>query len=392
MKKKSLVFAVATSICATAWLASHGIAADKPASASANSGSAAASANAGPPTSLSSAIAQKQDVPLILNANASVSPVANLELRPQVSNTLSKVHIKEGDTVKQGQLLFSLDQRIELANIEKARAQLAKDKASMLDLERQLRRSQELVAQKFISQGAADTLQAQVQAQQAQLKLDQANLQSAQVALDYTQIKAPLSGRIGAINVYPGSLVQTSTVLAQITQLDPINIGFTLPESELSALMAAQKAGKVSVQASVPNSNQWLSGKLSFIDNAVDSQAGNIKLKAQFDNREMRLWPGQFVQAQLTIATLKDAVVIPLAAVITNARGKSVYTIEADQTAKQRPITLLHNFGAKAAVSGLQGGEKVIVDGKQNLRTGGKVKEINQEAESRQSGKKDKPV
>ena len=248
------------------------------------------------------------------------------------------------------------------------------------------------MAQKFISQGAADTLQAQVQAQQAQLKLDQANLQSAQVALDYTQIKAPLSGRIGAINVYAGSLVQTSTVLAQITQLDPINIGFTLPESELGALMVAQKAGKVSVQASVPNSNKWLNGKLSFIDNAVDSQAGNIKLKAQFDNRELQLWPGQFVQAQLTIATLKDAVVIPMAAVITNARGKSVYTIEADQTAKQRPITLLHSFGAKAAVSGLQGGEKVIIDGKQNLRPGGKVKEISPVGDAGKSGKKDKPV
>lgn len=328
------------------------------------------------PTSVSTATALRQDVPILLSANANVTPVANLELRPQVSNTIAQVHIKEGEMVKQGQLMFSLDQRNEQANLAKARAQLAKDQASLQDLQRQLQRSQELAAQKFISQSSSDSLQAQVQSQLAQINLDKANISSAQVALAYTQIKAPMSGRIGAINVYPGSLVQTSTVLAQITQLDPIQISFTLPEKELPALLAARKQGKVKVQASLPNSTQWLDGQLSFIDNAIDTQAGNIKLKAEFDNRQQQLWPGQYVQAQLTVSTMKNAIVIPLAAIVTNAYGKSVYILDGQQSAKQMPISVKYSFGTQAVVSGLQAGEKVIVDGKQNLRPGGKVKEL----------------
>jgi RND family efflux transporter MFP subunit len=164
--------------------------------------------------------------------------------------------------------------------------------------------------------------------------------------------------------------------LAQITQLDPIHVSFTLPEKELPALLAARKLGKIKVQASLPNSSQWLDGHLSFIDNAIDPQAGNIKIKAEFDNRQQQLWPGQYVQAQLTVATMKNAIVVPIAAIVTNAYGKSVYIVDGQQSAKQIPVSLNYSFGTQAVVSGLQGGEKVIVDGKQNLRPGGKVKEM----------------
>ncbi len=344
--------------------------------------------NDGPPTIVSTALVKRQDVDVILTANASVSPLANVDLRPQVSNTIVKVHVQEGDNVKQGQLLFSLDQRNEMANLQRAKAQLAKDQAGLQDLERQFKRSSELQAQNFISRGASETLQSQVQAQQATLALDNANLQAAQVALDYTQIKAPMAGRIGAINVFPGSLVQTSTSLAQISQLNPINLSFTLPEEHLPALLAAQKAGEVAVQTTLPGSTQTAQGRLSFIDNAVDSNAGAIKLKAQFTNANFALWPGQYANVSLTVSRLKDVVVIPIAAVVTNAKGKSVYTVEADQTAKQRPITLLHSLGAQAVVTGLQGGEKVVMEGRQNLRPGGKIKEVVAQDKNADKGKK----
>ncbi|MBI3229554.1 MAG: efflux RND transporter periplasmic adaptor subunit [Burkholderiales bacterium] len=330
-----------------------------------------------PPTPVSLVVAKRQDVPVILTANASVSPVASVDLRPQVSNTIAKVHVHEGETVKQGQLLFSLDQRNEMAGLERAKAQLAKDQAGLLDLQRQLRRSDELLAKNFISRGANDTLLSQLQAQQATLALDQANLHSAQIALDYTSIKAPMTGRIGSINVFPGSLVQATTTLAQINQINPINISFTVPEDQLGKLLAAQQNGAVTVQTTPAGSSTSLVGKLSFIDNTVDTQSGTIKLKAEFDNQKQLLWPGQYTTASLTVTTLKDVVVIPVAAVITNAKGKSVFTVEADQSAKQRPISLLHTFGSMVAVSGLDGGEKVILEGRQNLRPGGKIKEMS---------------
>ncbi len=342
-----------------------------------SSGTAKAGAGRGgaPATTVGLIVAAKQDVPIQLQANGSVAPVSSVDIHPQTTSTIKQVHIKEGQFVRAGELLFSLDDRADRANLEKAQAQLARDQATLADLERQYRRSQELVAQKFIAQSAADTLQSQLQGQGALLKADAAAVQSAQIALSYSTIRSPMAGRVGAINVYPGSLVQLSTSLATVTQLDPISVSFTLPESSLQNLLQAQKSGKVAVKLSSASSSQAVEGALSFIDSAVDPQAGVIRVKALFANRETQLWPGQYVNASVTVQTLKDAIVIPQVAIVTNASSKSVYIMEADQTAKLMPIVVLHSFGANAVVSGLVGGEKVIVEGKQNLRPGAKVQE-----------------
>jgi RND family efflux transporter MFP subunit len=228
-----------------------------------------------------------------------------------------------------------------------------------------------LFEQKFIAQSALDTLKSQVQAARASLGAGAASLQAERVTASYSTIRAPMAGRVGAINVYPGSLVQPSAPIATITQLDPIQIAFTLPESALAGLLAAQRRGKVAVDASVGAAP--VTGTLSFIDNAVDPQAGTIRLKAVFDNRDGQLWPGQFATTSVTIATLANAVVIPQAAIITNPRGTSVYVVE-QGAAKSVPVKRLHVDGLEAAVSGLSGTEQVITEGKQNLRPGGKVK------------------
>ncbi len=283
------------------------------------------------------------------------------------------MHIKEGQFVKTGDLMFSLDDRSEHANVEKAQAQVARDQASLQDAERQFKRSEELFAQKFIAQSAVDTLRSQVEAARALLRADQAALAASRVGASYDTIRAPMAGRVGAIGVYPGSLVQLATSLTTITQLNPVNVSFTLPEASLADLLAAQKQGAVPVEASVGATRA--SGKLSFIDNTVDPVAGTIRVKAQFDNRDAQLWPGQYVNTLVTVRTLKDAVVIPQTAIISNTRGTFVYTMEADQTALQRPVVRLHAFGLLAAVTGLSGSEKVITDGKQNLRPGAKVRE-----------------
>ncbi len=322
---------------------------------------------------------------MVVQSNASVSAIASVDLKPQLNNPITAVHVQEGQMVKSGQLLFELDARNEQANLQKAQAQLQKDQAQLDDLKRQLKRSDELLAKNFVSKGASDTLTAQVAAQEATLRLDQAALASARIALDYTRIRAPMDGRVGAINVYPGSMAQTGVSLLQITRLDPIDVSFSAPESQLPALMAAYKAGQSRVEVQAAGSTEVLQGKLSFIDNAIDPQSGMIRVKARFANPQQTLWPGQFAQARLFVSTLKDAVVVPQAALVMNARGRSVYTVEADQSAKQRPVSLLYSYGQMAVISGLSGGEKVIVDGKQNLRPGNKVKEMP----SAQSGGKD---
>jgi len=329
---------------------------------------------AGAPTLVNVIKPERRDVPVVLAATGSVVPISSVDLHPQTTSTIRKVHIKEGQNVRAGELMFSLDDRTERANVGKAQAQIARDRAALADLERQYKRSVELYEQKFIAQSALETLRSQVEAARAVQVAGNAALQAEQVAASYSAIRAPLSGRVGAINVYPGSLVQPATSLTSVTQLDPINVAFTVPESSLGDLLAAQRAGKVAVQATTGAGAKPVSGTLSFIDNTVDPQAGAIRAKAQFDNRSTLLWPGQYATTSITVRTLKDAIVVPQAAIVINARGTFVYVVDAQQSAQFVPVKRLYAFGTDAAVSGLSGDERVITEGKQNLRPGGKVK------------------
>ncbi|MRX08035.1 efflux RND transporter periplasmic adaptor subunit [Pseudoduganella sp. FT25W] len=341
------------------------------------------------PTTVSVIAPERQDVPVVLEANGTVTPISTVDLHPQTTSTIAKVHIKEGQFVKSGELMFTLDDRTERANIDKAQAQVERDRAALADYERQYKRSMDLLAQKFIAQGAVDTLKSQVDSARAVLQADIAAVRGANVDASYTAIRAPMTGRVGAINVYPGSLVQMTTLLTSVTQLDPITVAFTLPETSLAGLMAAQREGAVPVQVTLDNSTLAVNGKLSFIDNTVDPVAGVIRVKAQFDNRDTALWPGQYVNTKLISHVLKDATVIPQNAIISNTRGTFIYAVDKDQSAKVVNIKRLYAFGENAAVSGLSGDEQVIVDGKQNLRPGGKVRVASASADKPADGKVD---
>lgn len=368
MKQKNIVLVVGIAAIAgaAAWYLNAGNA-EKPGGKGGGRGAEQ------PPATVNVVAPLRQDVPVTLQANGTVTPINSVDLRPQTTSTIRKVHIKEGQFVKSGELMFSLDDRNEQANVSKAQAQIARDRATLADLERQYKRNQELVEQKFLAQSAIDTLRSQVEAQRALVASNQAALQGERVTASYGAIRAPMSGRVGAIPVYPGSLVQPATSLTTITQLDPVNVAFTLPESALSDLLSAQRAGQVAVEAQ-PSGGKPVVGKLNFIDNTVDAQAGTIKVKAQFDNRDTSLWPGQYVSTRVTLRTLKDALVIPQAAIIINTRGTFVYVVGEGQTAKEVPVQRVYAYGDSAAVTGLAGGEKVITEGKQNLRPGGKVR------------------
>ena len=366
MKSKNIAVVVGIVVAAGAgtWTLNHG----------SDSHAGGKGKGAQPPAVVNVVAPQREDVAVVQQANGTVTPIRTVDLHPQTTATIRQVHIKEGQFVKQGELMFSLDDRADRANLDKAQAQVARDRASLADLERQFKRSQELFAQKFIAQSAVDTLRAQVDQASATLQSDLAAARASGVATSYTAIRAPLSGRVGGINVYPGSLVQPATSLTTVTQLDPITVAFTLPEASLPALLAAQKRGKVEVEALPGADLAPVKGALSFVDNTVDPQAGTIKVKAEFDNRETTLWPGQYVNTKLIVQTLKNAVVIPQNAIITNAKGTYVYVLDKDHAARLVPVQRVYGAGLDAAVSGLAGDEQIITEGKQNVRPGAKVR------------------
>lgn len=410
MKKPLLVSLLVMAVAASGtgwWFTQRGAtAASASAPASAASGANATSGRAGPQT-VSVVPAQQRDVPVTVEAAGTVVALNSVELRPQVSSTVQKIAVREGQQVRKGDLLFTFDDRADRANLDKARAQLLRDRATLADLERQLARSKELLAQNFIAPSNTDSLRAQVEAQQAAIRADEAAVQAGEVTLGYSTLRAPLGGRLGAIAVNPGSLVQPSgAALATINQIDPIGVSFTLPEGQLGAVLRsagiqpAESAASAGGQAGAkrPGGNagktpaatelsvllpaergraqagEALGGHLTFVDNAVDTSSGTIRVKGSVANPKQQLWPGQYVTVRLALRTIKDAVVIPQAALIQRGNERSVYVVGADAKAELRPVQTRYPFGELIVVEGVRAGEQIVVDGKQNLRPGGEVR------------------
>ncbi len=330
-----------------------------------------------PPVSVSTVRVQKRDVPVQLEATGTVAAINSVDVRPQVGGVITKVHIREGQFVQAGQVLFTLDARTAQASLSQAQAELQKDQAAQADAQRQLARSRELLAQGFVAQGAVDTSQAQVDAQAAAVSAARAAIDAARVSLGYSRITAPTGGRAGAIVPVAGSTVQAgTTTLVTLTQLDPIAVGFNLPQRNLADALELLRSGGGTVTARLPEQRgKPLSGRLQFVDNQVDASSGTVKVKAVFDNKDQALWPGAFVDVRLNVQTLKDALVVPQAAVIPGERGKTVYVVEAGNKAQPRRVEVVHAAGLEAVVTGLQPGERGVVDGRQNLRPGSVVVE-----------------
>jgi len=327
---------------------------------------------------VSIARAEARDVPVRLVANGTVTALQSVDLRSQVTSTVREVHIREGQDVKKDELLVSLDSRAEEASLRKAEAQVAKDRSDLATASRNLERQRELFGQKFISQSALDAAQNQVDSLNGQLAVDLAALEAARVARAYTEIRAPFSGRTGQINVRPGSLVQpgaNSTVLLTVTQIDPISVAFTLPEKELPGLREALAKGPVPVAARAQAGGEPWQGRVTFVDNAVDTTTGTIRVKAEFANRDGRLWPGMYVTAQLAPRTLKGVTVIPAQAVQTGPEDRFVYVVGPERKVETHKITLALIDEGIAVVEGLPAGTRVVTEGAQNLRPGNTVTE-----------------
>ena len=346
-----------------------------PATAGAAAGGAApasgAASGAGDPVSVSSVRALARDVDVMLEATGTISALNSVDIRPQVSSVITQVNIREGQFVKAGQLLFTLDARNDEVKLATARAQLARDQASLVGAQRQLSRARELLGQGFISQSAIEINQTLVDTQQNVVTADRAAIQAALVGLSYNRIVAPAAGRAGAINVFAGSTVQPGgSALVTITQLDPIGVSFSLPQRNLNDALQTLRAGGGKVVAVLPEARGEVTGKLQFVDNVVDPNSGTVKVKARFDNAKEALWPGAFVTVRLAVRTMKDAVVVPQAAVIQGPRGAIVYTVDAENKAASKRVEVLYANGPDAVASGVRAGDRIVVEGRQNLRPG----------------------
>ena len=324
-----------------------------------------------------SALVTRADISVRLTANGTVSALQAVEVRPQISATVKAVHIKEGQFVRKGERLFTLDARSEDANLSKARAQVTKDRADLANAARNLERLRGLLKQEYISQAEFDAAQNQVDVFRGQLEVDLASEEASRVARSFNEIAAPIGGRTGAIAVYPGSLVQPSgAALVSITQIDPINVSFALPERELASLQQSMVKGAVPVSAMPDVSGQEaLKGHITFVDNAVDTASGTIRLKAEFSNAEHRLWPGMFVTVALAPSMLSGALTVPVQAVQTGPEKKFLYVIGADNKVASVPITVRLIQDGVAVVDGIALGARVVVEGAQNIRPGSIVAE-----------------
>jgi len=320
--------------------------------------------------------AGRKTVPIDLTAIGSAEAYTTVSIKAQVNAVLQAVYIKEGEFVHKGDLLFTLDARPFEAALAQAQANLARDKAQATLNEVQARRYAELYKAGVAPKEQLDQMQANADAQQAAVKADEAAVESAQLQLDYCKIYAPVDGRTGALQVYPGNIVKQNDVpiLIVINQVTPIYLDFSVPEQYLGPVQNFMSKGRLAVDATPYGDTRSEQGYLTFVDNTVDATTGTIKLKATFPNADRRLWPGQFSTVMLRMAEDENVIVVPAQAVQTGQHGDFVFVVKPDSSAEQRAVKVARTVGADTIISsGIEPGETVVTDGQLRLVPGIKV-------------------
>jgi membrane fusion protein, multidrug efflux system len=330
----------------------------------------------GPVPVLVSAVT-RADVPVYLDAVGTIKALNTVTVRPQVDGKLLSVNFKEGDDVKKGDVLARIDPTTYQAQLDQAIAKKAQDEAQLANAKVDLDRYEKLAATNAINRQQSDTQKALVAQDEALVKSDQAAIESAQATLGYTTIVAPIAGRTGIRQVDEGNIVHASSspAIVVITQIQPISVIFNLPQQNIDQVNSAFAKGPLQVDALHPDNDAVIEpGKLTVVDNQVDQTTGTVKLKAEFPNAGLPLWPGQFVNIRLLIDTLKDVVTIPTGAVQRGPNGTFVYVIKDDNTASMRPIVVQKQDETQTVVkSGLAVGERLVTTGFVRLTDGSKV-------------------
>jgi multidrug efflux system membrane fusion protein len=319
----------------------------------------------------------RQDLPVWISAIGNVQPLNSVNVRVRVDGELQKVLFNEGQIVTAGSLLAVIDPRVYQAQVAQAQALVAKDQAQLANLKVNLDRASKLAAAKAGPTQDVDTYRAQLGAQQATLQADQAGLDVARLQLEFTQVKAPLTGRTGQRLLDVGAIAHgaEATGLVTITQMNPISVAFAVSQDELAEILEENAKGALQVVAMTRDGQQEIArGHLSFIDSQVTAASGQIQLKAQFDNGAAKLWPGELVSARLLVQTHKDVAVVPADAVQLGRQGNFVYVVDADQRVQPRLVDAATVVDGKQWIrQGLAAGETVVVQGQSRIAPGLKV-------------------
>jgi membrane fusion protein, multidrug efflux system len=320
---------------------------------------------------------EQRSVPLTTKAIGNVEAFSTVAIRALVSGELGKIHFRQGQDVKKGDLLFTIDPRPLQAALDQAVGTLAKDRSQLANA-----RALEIRWKKLFDEGIAskedwDQYRTSADTSAGLVAADEAAVDNARVQLSFATVRSPINGMTGNLLVYEGNLVKANdtTPLVTITQATPIYVTFAVPEGELAKVNRARAAGTVRVDAALPSDEAHpVAGVLSFVDNAVDSTTGTIRLKGTFDNPERRLWPGQFVKVTLTTGVEANALVVPSQAVQTGQDGPYVYVVKEDLTVEPRPVKPGPGIeGGVVITKGLSAGERVVTDGQLRLSPGAKV-------------------
>jgi multidrug efflux system membrane fusion protein len=320
----------------------------------------------------------KADVPVTLSGLGTVTPLAVVTIRPQISGYLVALGFKEGQMVKQGDFLAQIDPRPYQIALDQAQAQLARDQAQLDNGQIDLARYRRLAAQDSIARQQLDTQQALVHQLEATVATDKAQIDQAKLNLEYCHIVSPIEGRVGLRQVDVGNYVQTGDTngIVVVAQLHPISVIFTLPEDDVPQIMKRLREGATLPVAAYDRTNttKLATGALSTVDNQIDTSTGTVRLRADFDNADNTLFPNQFVNVTLLTDTLAGATVVPSSAIQRGAPGTFVYVVKPDHTVAVQPVKLGPTAGDQVAItSGLEVGAQIVVDGADKLRDGAKV-------------------
>ena len=334
-----------------------------------------------PATPVTAVEAKTGDLPVFLNGLGTVTPTRSVTVHSRVDGQLMKVHFKEGEMVKEGQLLAEIDPRPFQVQVTQMEGQLGRDQALLKNAQIDLARYQTLLKQDSIAAQTVDTQRALVKQYEGTVKADEGQLGNARLQLNYASVTAPLSGLAGLRQVDPGNVVHASDTngIVIINEVTPITVVYTIPEDSLPKVVKRSRGGEtLPVEAFDRAGTIKLgTGKLASIDNQIDTTTGTVKLKAEFANRDGLLFPNQFVNVKMLVDTLKGATLIPSAAVQRGTQGSFVYTVQPDQTVKLKTVKLGPTDGINVAVeSGVAPGEKLVIDGMDKLRDGAKVEVI----------------
>ena len=333
---------------------------------------------AGSPVPVVAGVVKKQDVPIYLDGIGTVQAFNMVAVHPQIGGTLTKVAFQEGQDVKKGDLMAVIDPRPYQAALDGVVAKKNQDIAQLNNAKVLLARDTDLFKKGALDNQSYDTQRYLVDQLDATVKADQAAIDNAQTQLSYTQITAPFDGRCGIRQVDQGNFVTSGSTLVVVTQLKPISVIFTLPQQDLVDVNQASSKGPLKVTALDSTQTKPLEdGTLAVVDNQIDTTTGTMKLKASFANEDLKLWPGQFVNARLLVSTRKDGLVVPAAVIQRGPNGAYAYVITKDKTAEMRPVQVAQIDGGLALIdSGLQEGEQVVVDGQYKLQPGALVQII----------------